>query len=332
MRAWRALARAQGKTVGFVPTMGALHDGHISLVRRSLQENDHTILSIFVNPTQFAPHEDLASYPRTLAGDLKLLTSISLPTPDAAHTEPPSSLPPSSADRAAPSPPRSVSAIFLPSVNTMYPSGVSQVQAQQRGTFVEVAGFSHQMEGRTRPTFFRGVATVCTKLFNAVEPDRAYFGQKDLQQALLLRRMCRDLLLSHPAPERLHIVPTARAADGLALSSRNAYLSPAERGYATTLQQALRAAQSVWLSSLGREASLSHARALVEDARVRASEAGVTLKLDYVEMNDPESFDVVPEETTPGDGRPVILSGALWVGRTRLIDNLILGDERSIVC
>jgi pantoate--beta-alanine ligase len=161
-------------------------------VRKSLADNDLTVVSIFVNPAQFAPHEDLTTYPRTLPHDLAVLRTLSSPAPSPTSS------------------PRTPSAVFLPSVHDMYPSGISQDVATQKGTFVEVRGFSHQMEGTTRPTFFRGVATVVTKLFHIVEPTRAYFGQKDIQQALLLRRMTRDLLMARPAPENVHIVPTTR--------------------------------------------------------------------------------------------------------------------------
>lgn len=180
-----------------------------------------------MNPAQFAPHEDLATYPRTLPHDVELLSSVSVSIPYTA-SDMASSVVPSSKSVV-----RQPSAIFLPSVSEMYPTGISQDVSVQKGTFVEVKGYGHQMEGRTRPTFFRGVATVVTKLFNVVEvspisirapqiwfspvhmlrviqPTRTYFGQKDIQQALLLRRLTRDLLLSHPLPENLNIVPTAR--------------------------------------------------------------------------------------------------------------------------
>lgn len=223
--------------MGFVPTMGALHEGHLALgmfilhnfrrlsfitklifhlVRRSLASNDHTVVSIFVNPAQFAPHEDLATYPNTLPHDLELLSAMSL------------KVNPSEAEGTLT---RTPSAVFLPSVSEMYPSGISQSIAEQKGTFVEVQGFGHQMEGKTRPTFFRGVATVVMKLFHAIEvrctllrdrdsdttfntvqPTQAYFGQKDIQQALLLRRMARDMLISHPSPDNVQIVPTVRCA------------------------------------------------------------------------------------------------------------------------
>ena len=210
-REWRRQAYEEKKSVGFVPTMGALHEGHASLgtsspltlthrvtsdllysktVRKSLENNDLTVVSIFVNPAQFAPHEDLTSYPRTLPHDLDILRSLSATTHSSTTRKP--------------------NAVFLPSVHDMYPSGISQDVNAQKGTFVEVKGFSHQMEGTTRPTFFRGVATVVTKLFNIIEPTRAYFGQKDIQQALLLKRLTRDLLMAHPLPENLAIVPTVR--------------------------------------------------------------------------------------------------------------------------
>lgn len=165
-RLWRNEAFESRRSVGFVPTMGALHDGHLSLVKRSLAENDLTVVSIFVNPSQFAPHEDLATYPRTLPQDLTLLSALEHQPADPPHA------------------PRTPSAVFVPSVKDMYPSGISQDISQQKGTFVEVKGYGEQMEGRSRPTFFRGVVTIVTKLFNIIQPTNAYFGQKDIQQAL----------------------------------------------------------------------------------------------------------------------------------------------------
>ncbi|KAK7061096.1 pantoate-beta-alanine ligase [Paramarasmius palmivorus] len=248
-REWRREAFYAKKSVGFVPTMGALHDGHLSLVRRSLAENDLTVLSIFVNPAQFAPHEDLATYPRTLPRDLELLDEQSYSIGSQV---------------------RKASAVFLPTVQEMYPSGISQVVAEQKGTFVEVKGYSEEMEGKSRPTFFRGVATVVTKLFNAVEPTNAYFGQKDIQQAILLRRLVTDLLCSHPSPENLHIVPTARdPSTGLALSSRNTYLSPSGRKVAPTLYQALSAAQDAWDQGLPKKECIKRASKWSRNAKQR---------------------------------------------------------------
>ncbi|KAJ8474445.1 hypothetical protein ONZ51_g7216 [Trametes cubensis] len=315
-REWRRKAFDEKKTVGYVPTMGALHEGHLSLVRRSLAENDLTVLSIFVNPAQFAPHEDLATYPRTLPRDLELLSQMSVTVPEGVRTP---------------------AAVFVPTVSEMYPSGITQNTQEQKGTFVEVKGYSHQMEGRTRPTFFRGVATVVTKLFNAIEPTRAYFGQKDIQQALLLRRMTRDLLLSHPEPQNLFIVPTARDPNtSLALSSRNAYLTSYERdNVAPALYAALQAGKAAWEGNVTKAECIEHAQAVIENKKRELGDS-VDLRLDYIEMNDPESFDVVQDPVTRRQwegtvaGKPVILSGAMWVGKTRLIDNVILGAQHTI--
>ncbi|KAI0091523.1 Pantoate-beta-alanine ligase [Irpex rosettiformis] len=329
-REWRRKAYEEKKSVGYVATMGALHEGHASLVRKSLENNDLTVVSIFVNPAQFAPHEDLTSYPRTLPHDLAVLRSLS-------YTPPPSS--PSSNE-----PTRTPNAVFLPSIHDMYPSGISQDVTHQKGTFVEVKGYSHQMEGTTRPTFFRGVATVVTKLFHIIEPTRTYFGQKDIQQALLLKRLTRDLIMAHPSPENLFIVPTSRdPKTNLALSSRNAYLTPHERTHlAPTLHTALLAARTAWehpTSPSTKAQCIALARAVIQEC----AEGEQEIKLDYVEMNDPETFDVLPDgvdrtiwegsgESTRGKGRPVVLSGAMWVGekKTRLIDNIILGDRASL--
>ncbi|KAL5536695.1 PAN6 [Sanghuangporus sanghuang] len=343
LRAWRSRAFAEGKSVGFVPTMGALHEGHLALVRRSLEENDHTIVSIFVNPTQFAPHEDLATYPRTLPQDLAALASLS------------------------PASQRTTSGVFVPSVDVMYPptpetstfyysasahkspnTPKEHAHHAEVGTFVEVAGLSATLEGRTRPHFFRGVATVVAKLFNAVQPSHAYFGQKDIQQALILRRMVRDLLLPHPTPETLHVVPTTREAadvgtarndeddgEGLALSSRNAYLSRAERAHAPALYRALKRAQTFWEDGRAKDACVKAAVDVLEMEEIAAAENGVHMKLDYIEMSDPWTLEPVPGAETKDAGeredREFVLSGAVWVGGTRLIDNVILGDSGKIL-
>jgi len=322
-REWRQAAFDEKKSVGFVATMGALHEGHISLVRKSLTENDLTVVSIFVNPAQFAPHEDLTTYPRTLDHDVGVLSTLS-------HSAYSGSA-------------RTPSALFLPSVHEMYPSGIVQDKTLQKGTFVEVKGYGHQMEGSKRPDFFRGVATVVTKLFNAIQPSRTYFGQKDIQQALLLRRMVRDLLLSHPTAENLLIVPTTRdPASSLALSSRNAYLTDEERkNAAPSLYAALAEVQTQWEagSTKGDCIAAAYDKVNVVVNEVSCAEPPIDMKVDYIEMNDPDSFEVIPDSMTQeqwsGESssmrtrdqeRPVVASGALWVGRTRLIDNIVLGD------
>ncbi|TFK29630.1 Pantoate-beta-alanine ligase [Coprinopsis marcescibilis] len=312
-RQWRENAFRSGESVGFVPTMGALHDGHLSLVRSSLRENDLTVVSIFVNPAQFAPHEDLSTYPRTLARDLQLLEAEAVPT--------------STKDE------RKLSAVFAPTVTEMYPSGIVLNVTEQKGAFIEVKGFSHQMEGKTRPTFFRGVATVVTKLFNVIQPTNAYFGQKDIQQALILKRLVKDLLCYYPSPERLHIVPTARdPIDGLALSSRNLYLTPDGRKVAPTLRKALVAAESRWNQGATKQECIDAALAEVEACQTKIAAEGlqVEVRLDYIEMNDASDFSVLEPTTTPA-GKFTILSGALYVDKTRLIDNILLGDTTGIL-
>ncbi|CUA74716.1 pantoate--beta-alanine ligase [Rhizoctonia solani] len=308
LRAWRDKAFRDGKTVGFVPTMGALHDGHISLVRESLRENDLTVVSIYVNPAQFAPHEDLGTYPRTLEKDALLLSTCSyLPsTPNATL--------------------RSPSAIFLPSTKEMYPSGLSH--ATQLSTYVvPPPSLTNQMEGLSRPTFFRGVATVVSKLLNITLPTRVYFGQKDIQQALLMKSMVKELCF----PTRVRVIETVRGDQGLALSSRNAYLQGAEKDVAGTLRSALQQVAQAWYDGMSRSEALAAGKRYV-DSVVQAHAGKVEIKLDYIEMNDPRTFEPLGEDVKRGGGSGegkgpgVILSGALWVGRTRLIDNVLLGE------
>lgn len=313
LREWRTRAFAQNQSVGFVATMGALHEGHMSLVRRSLAENDLTVCSIFVNPAQFAPHEDLANYPRTLPADLAALAAQEMNG-------------------------RTPAAVFVPNAMEMYPSGISQDVSEQRGTFVEVKGYGDEMEGRSRPAFFRGVATVVTKLFNAVQPTRTYFGQKDIQQALLLRRMCRDLLMAHPAANELHIVPTVRdSSDGLALSSRNAYLTAPARRAAIVMPSALAAAREAWEAGLTKDDCVRAAGEVVAEAAERArADSAADIRFDYVQFNDSDTFFELSGSTTreiwaQQSPHPVILSGAIWVDKTRLIDNHILGDINGVI-
>jgi len=291
-------------------------------VRRSLAENDLTVVSIFVNPGQFAPHEDLTSYPRTLSRDLELLSAEKVTVSNLLSSAVPIS--------------RTPSAVFVPSVSEIYPSGIVQNVAEQKGTFVEVKGYSHQMEGKSRPTFFRGVATVVTKLFNVIQPTKAYFGQKDIQQALLLKRLCRDLLFSHPEPDNVRIIPTSRdPSDNLALSSRNAYLTLDGRKFAPTLIQALHAAESAWAQGLTKAECIARATTIVENKKVQAQleDLNININLEYLEMNDADSFEVLGPHIRRSDVDVdlVILSGALIVDRTRLIDNILLGATERIL-
>lgn len=248
--------RRKGLSVGFVPTMGALHAGHAALVRRSAAENDRTIVSVFVNPLQFGPNEDYGRYPRALPADRKLVAAAG------------------------------AAAVYSPSAEEMYPKGFH--------THVEVEGLSDLYCGKYRPGHFRGVATVVLKLFNQVRADRAYFGEKDWQQVRILEDMIRDLDVGIA----LVRVPIVRAADGLAMSSRNAYLSPRERRAAPALRAALEAGR--------REARRPHSRPETVAAAVRHSLAGTGLKVQYASVWDDR------------------LLVAAYLGKTRLIDNLPL--------
>ena len=264
-------ARAGGKTIGFLPTMGALHEGHLSLLRLARSECGFCVVSIFVNPLQFAPGEDFTRYPRTPEKDAALLDSAG------------------------------ADLLYLPNPETFYPPDFS--------TSVDVAGVSEAGEGRVRPGHFRGVATVVTKLFLQVLPDAAYFGRKDLQQIAVIRRLIRDL----DFPIRLSAGETIREADGLAASSRNAYLSAAERERAAALPRALFAARKQ-----ARE-GVSDANALERAVRADLEAAG--LEVNYVEVVDPETMRAL-SAVKPG----CALAAAVRVGKTRLIDNVTLLD------
>jgi pantoate--beta-alanine ligase len=269
----RAL-RTNGRSIGLVPTMGALHAGHVSLVRAAREQCDAVVVSIFVNPTQFGPNEDFAKYPRTWDADCALLES------------------------------EGVDLILAPIATEMYPAGAS--------TFVEVEGVSDRLDGASRPGHFHGVSTVVAKLFHIVSPDKAFFGQKDAAQVAVLRKMVRDLNFDL----ELVVCPTVREADGLALSSRNRYLSVEERRQALVLSRALqrveeRVAQGVL-----------DAATLIDDAlAVLASEPGI--RLDYFKVVDRDTLEDV------ADVRNSALAAiAVFVGPTRLIDNAVIAPPR----
>jgi pantoate--beta-alanine ligase len=255
---------------GFVPTMGYLHAGHLSLVQRARHENDRVAVSIYVNPTQFAPTEDLSTYPRDLERDLALLK--------AAGTD----------------------LVFTPSNAVMYPADCQ--------TAVIVRDVSQPLEGAARPTHFTGVATVVSKLFNIVQPTRAYFGQKDAQQTVVLRQMVRDLNINLD----FVVCPTVREPDGLAMSSRNVYLSPAERRAATVLYRALSAAQAAVSAGQRQAEALRQLMTEIISAEPLA-------RIDYVSAADPLTLR---ELTQVNSG--VLLSTAVFFGRTRLIDNILV--------
>jgi pantoate--beta-alanine ligase len=258
-------------TVGLVPTMGYLHEGHLSLVRRAREECDHVVVSIFVNPTQFGPQEDLSRYPRDLDRDLSLIG------------------------------PLGTDLVWMPTTELMYPPGYQ--------TWVEVETITRPLEGAMRPGHFRGVTTVVAKLFNGVQPHKAYFGQKDAQQAAVIRQMTRDL--SYPI--EIVICPIVREPDGLAMSSRNVYLDPEQRKAATVLYRSLSAAKKAYENG---ERDAEKLRQTIKD--VLASEP--LAQVQYVSCAD---YDTLEElETVTGK---TLLSMAGFVGKTRLIDNFVLG-------
>ena len=262
-------ARESGKTIAFVPTMGALHDGHLSLVRLAGAESGFVVVSIFVNPLQFAPGEDLARYPRREREDAAALER------------------------------EGVDVVYLPQPDAMYPPGFS--------TAVEVAGVSEGGEGAARPGHLRGVATVVAKLFLQVSPDVAVFGRKDLQQVAVVRRMIRDL----DFPIRLVVGETVREPDGLALSSRNAYLSPEDRRAAAALPRALFAARDA--------AGRGEREVALLAGRIRRELEAAGLAVDYVDAVDPETMKLVD-----GAVAGTALAAAVRVGKTRLIDNVLV--------
>ncbi|HZL91253.1 MAG TPA: pantoate--beta-alanine ligase [Pirellulaceae bacterium] len=262
--------RAAGRSIGLVPTMGALHEGHLSLVRRARAECDAVVATIFVNPTQFGPSEDFSRYPRTLEKDLELLAELGCDL------------------------------VFAPAQDEIYPPGFS--------TYVEPPAVAALLEGKHRPGHFRGVGTVVLKLFNLISADVAYFGQKDYQQSLVIQHMVRDLNL----PIQITICPILRESDGLALSSRNRYLSPTERQQALALSRSLRQAEELVRSGL------REARAIAAALRNELAAAGIQ-RIDYATVADAQTL----AELNTLD-RPAVALVACHVGTTRLIDNCLL--------
>jgi pantoate--beta-alanine ligase len=271
-----ASERRAGRRIGLVPTMGYFHEGHLSLMRRAREESDVVVVSLFVNPAQFAPDEDFQAYPRDEERDERL-----------AETE-------------------GVDVLFAPPLDEVYPDGFD--------TTVVIAGLTETLEGdeaQRGAEHFQGVATVVTKLFNMVQPDVAYFGQKDAQQALVIRKLVRDLDI----PVEIAVCPTVRDPDGLALSSRNAYLSPEDRERALALSRALRAAEATVAQGT------IDAAAVVAAARAELDRAGI--EPDYLQLRS--ATDLSPVERVNGSA---LLAVAARVGRARLIDNAILGGDQ----
>jgi pantoate--beta-alanine ligase len=264
----------QGR-VGFVPTMGYLHEGHLALVRRARVENDVVAVSIFVNPTQFGPNEDFTRYPRDPDRDLGLLAK------------------------------ERVDIVFMPQEEEMYPLGFS--------SWVDVGKVAEHLEGKLRPGHFRGVATVVTKLFNIVQPHKAYFGQKDAQQAVVIERIVRDLDMNLD----IVVVPIVREPDGLAISSRNIYLDSEERKAALILWKSLELARNLWSKGERDAEAIRQGMSSFIQQEPKA-------KIDYVSIADPETLEELIKVKPPA-----LISVAVWIGKTRLIDNLLLGSNLS---
>ncbi len=272
----RKIRREQDRTIGLVPTMGALHEGHLSLVREARRMCDVVVVSVFVNPTQFGPSEDYADYPRDLTKDTALLTDYN------------------------------VDYIFAPAAEEIYPKDFS--------TYVNVGGLSKLLEGETRPGHFRGVATVVAILLNTVRPDFAFFGQKDAQQAVIIKRMIRDLAFD----TEIVVSPTVREGSGLAISSRNLYLDAEEQQSAAVIHRALKQAKEIY------KKGERHAAKLAETVRATI-ETEPRVRVDYVSVVDAETL----EKLDKLDERPILVAVAAYVGKTRLIDNTMLNKAKK---
>lgn len=327
LRQLRRQLLLENRTVGLVPTMGALHEGHLSLIRQAAKDNTDVIVSIYVNPTQFGVNEDLSSYPRTWDADVQKLEELNKELAEAeggssGHTT------------------GRITAILAPTSKVMYPTLPPTSDLNGYGSFVTITPLATKLEGASRPVFFRGVATVCTKLFNIVTPDRVYFGQKDIQQSVIIKRMVKDF---HIGTE-VRMGPTVRESDGLAKSSRNVYLGARRRVVGLVLYRALKAAEEAFTSGkVDRSDILGAAnqvvqRVLAEQQTLPPSERAL-YEVDYISLADPESLD---ELDVVDSSRGAILSGAVnffpiedpksgedcGLGEgavpVRLIDNIIL--------
>ena len=272
----RKIRREQDRTIGLVPTMGALHEGHLSLVREARRMCDVVVVSVFVNPTQFGPSEDYEDYPRDLTKDTALLTDYN------------------------------VDYIFAPAAEEIYPKDFS--------TYVNVGGLSKLLEGESRPGHFRGVATVVAILLNTVRPDFAFFGQKDAQQAVIIKRMVRDLAFD----TEIVVSPTVREDSGLAISSRNLYLDAEEQQSAAVIHRALKRAKEIY------KKGERHAAKLAETVRATI-ETEPRVRVDYVSVVDAETL----EKLDRLDERPILVAVAAYVGKTRLIDNTMLNKAKK---
>jgi len=320
LRKYRRELLLKDRTVGLVPTMGALHEGHLSLVRHAAAENTDVFVTIYVNPTQFGLNEDLASYPKTWETDLRMLHEIDKELANAGKGR--------------------VTAVFAPSTQTMYPTLPPDSSIPGVGSFIEMRPLGQILEGASRPVFFRGVATVCMKLFNICAPERVYFGQKDIQQTVVIKRLVKDFHLNMD----VRIIPTSREPDGLALSSRNVYLGARRRNVGIVLNQALRKAEAQYKAGKRLRGDIlwpavEHGNATLLEQETMEPSKRAKFEVDYLSLADPDTMEEVDQVD---ETRGAILSGAvkmlpveepqegedLGVGGgqipVRLIDNIVL--------
>jgi pantoate--beta-alanine ligase len=320
LRKYRRDLLLSNRTVGLVPTMGALHEGHLSLVRRAAVENSDVWVTVYVNPTQFGLNEDLASYPKTWEADMKMLREIDQELANAGQGR--------------------VSAVFAPITSTMYPTLPPDSSIPGVGSFVEMRPLGQILEGASRPVFFRGVATVCMKLFNICTPERVYFGQKDIQQTVVIKQLVKDFYLNTD----VRIIPTSREPDGLALSSRNVYLGCRRRSVGIVLNQALRKAEAQYKAGKRLRGDIlwpavDHGDVTLLEQESMEPSQRAKFQVDYISLADPDTMEEVDRVD---DTKGAILSGAvkmlpiedpqdgeeLGVGGgqipVRLIDNIVL--------
>lgn len=309
LRAHRRQLLLDGRSVGLVPTMGALHDGHLSLVRQAAAENKAVFISIYVNPTQFGVNEDLDSYPKTWDKDISMLKALDEELKVEGHGR--------------------IDTVFAPTTKTMYPTLPPDSSLPGVGSFVTITPLANLLEGKSRPVFFRGVATVCMKLFNIVQPERVYFGQKDVQQTVIIKRMVEDFHLN----TEVHIGPTRRELDGLAMSSRNMYLGARRRKVGIVLFQALKAAEAGYkVGKRDRNDILALAWDVTNSVNKEQDELSpeqrARFEVDYISLADPDTLE---EVQTVDDRRGAILSGAikmLPLETFRADEQLGMGDDK----
>lgn len=310
----------QDRSVGLVPTMGALHEGHLSLVRHAAAENTHVFVTIYVNPTQFGLNEDLDSYPKTWEKDIEMLNKLDAALAEAGNGR--------------------VSAVFAPTTSTMYPTLPPDSSIPGVGSFVEMRPLGELLEGASRPVFFRGVATVCMKLFNICAPERVYFGQKDIQQTVVIKRLVKDFHLNMD----VRIIPTSREPDGLAMSSRNVYLGSRRRQIGIVLRQALQKAEAQYKARKRLRGDIlwpavDHCDKTLHDQEILHASERAKFEVDYISLADPDTMEELDQVDV---SKGAILSGAvkmlpveepqegeeLGVGGgqipVRLIDNIVL--------